>query len=81
MDQKTFAELIKKHRQKLCDAFIKLSDQDWKQIDANLEKFFKIGGKVYNIPQAVLNRELDAVKKNIDEGIDTDYVPYLDPIE
>ncbi|MDO8494378.1 MAG: hypothetical protein Q7S68_03480 [Deltaproteobacteria bacterium] len=81
MEQKTFAELIKKHRQKLCDAFIKLSDQNWKEIGDNLEIFFERAGKVYGIPKKILNRELDAVKKNIDAGNATDYVPYLDPIE
>ncbi len=81
MDSKTFQGLFQKHRGKLSQAFIKLSDKDWAAIDGRLEAFLERATKVYNIPQKVLLKELDAIKKNIDEGIETDYVPYLDPIE
>lgn len=81
MNQKTFSELFKGHRAKLNAAFIKLTDSDWKAIAGDLNRFLAKAAKVYHIPKTVLLKELDAVKKNIDEGIETDYVPYLDPIE
>lgn len=81
MDQVTFKKLFEEHREKLSQAFIKLSDQDWESVSGKLERFLKKATKIYNIPANVLLKELDAVQKNIDEGIEADYVPYLDPIE
>lgn len=81
MDAKTFQILFQKHHKKLSEAFIKLSEEDWKAIGGNLVRFLKRAGEVYKIPREVLLKELDAVQKNIEEGIEADYVPYLDPIE
>lgn len=81
MNPKTFQELFKNHRQKLSSAFIKLSDKDWEAIGGDLKRFLEKTAKVYNIPEKTILKELSAVKKNIGEGIETDYVPYLDPIE
>ena len=81
MDSKTFQGLFQGHRKKLSQAFIKLSEADWQAIDGRLERFLDRAQAVYKIPEKVLLKELEAVKKNIDEGIEADYVPYLDPIE
>lgn len=81
MDAKVFQGLFQNHPKKLSQAFIKLTDSDWKAIAGDLNRFLAKAAKVYHIPKTVLLKELDAVKKNIDEGIETDYVPYLDPIE
>lgn len=81
MDKETFKELFQEHRKKLSQAFIRLSDKDWDAIEGSLEQFLGRATKVYHIPKKVLLKELDAVKKNVDEGIEADYVPYLDPIE
>lgn len=81
MNSKTFQQLFKEHRKKLSAAWIRLSDDDWKRVEGDLERFLEQVLKVYKIPKKVTLKELDAVKKNIDEGIEADYVPYLDPIE
>ncbi|MBI2108088.1 hypothetical protein HYT54_03090 [Candidatus Woesearchaeota archaeon] len=81
MDTESFKDLFQTHPQKLSQAFIKLSEGDWKAIDGDLEHFLERAQAVYKIPQEILLKELEAVKKNIDEGIEADYVPYLDPIE
>lgn len=81
MDAKTFQGLFQDHSKKLSEAFIKLSEEDWKAIAGDLESFLKRAQAVYKIPTAVLLKELEAVQKNIEEGIEADYVPYLDPIE
>lgn len=81
MDARTFQGLFKAHPEKLSQAFIKLSEEDWKSIDGNLEGFLKRAMEVYKIPREVLIKELEAVQKNVEEGIEADYVPYLDPME
>lgn len=81
MNAKIFQTLFKNHRKKLSAAFIKLSDKDWLAIQGDLARFLAKATQVYNIPPEVLLKELDAIKKNIDAGIEADYVPYLDPIE
>lgn len=81
MDAKIFQKLFKEHRDKISGAWIKLSDADLDLIDGNLEFFLKTVGAVYKVPDGVILRELEAVQKNIQEGIDTDYSPRLDPRE
>lgn len=81
MDAEIFQILFKNHRKKLSAAFIKLSDKDWQAIRGDLAKFLAKAAQVYNIPPEVLLKELSAIKKNIDAGIEADDVPYLDPIE
>ena len=81
MDSKTFQKLFKGHRKKLSAAWIRLDNKDWEAIGGDLERFLERASEVYSIPREVLLKELDAVKKNIDVGIEVEDVPYLDPIE
>ncbi|MBI4223321.1 MAG: hypothetical protein HY609_00170 [Deltaproteobacteria bacterium] len=81
MNAKTFQTFFQDHREKLSQACIKLSETDWQAIDGRLERFLDRAQAVYHIPGEVLLKELNAVKKNVDEGIEADYVPYLDPTE
>ena len=81
MDTKVFRQLFCNHCKKLAEAWVKLSDQDLKQIDGDLKKFLQCVSELYKIPEGVILKELDAVKQNIDEGIEADFAPRLDPRE
>ncbi|OGQ44521.1 MAG: hypothetical protein A3H42_03075 [Deltaproteobacteria bacterium RIFCSPLOWO2_02_FULL_46_8] len=81
MDSKTFKKFFEEHRDKISEAWIKLSDADLKMINGNLDLFLKTVSAIYKVPNEVILKELRAVQKNIEEGINTDYSPRLDPRE
>lgn len=81
MDAKIFKKLFQEHVDKLSQAWIKLSDKEMKRVNGDLKVFLEVIAKVYNIPNEIILRELDAVQKNIDAGINSDYAPHLDPRE
>lgn len=81
MDVKTFQKLFRGHRQKISEAWNKLSDKDLEAIRGDLEKFLEKVAAVYKIPDEVILKELDVVKKNIEEGIEMDFGYRLNPEE
>lgn len=81
MDAKAFQKLFREHRVKISEAWNKLSDKDLDAVDGDLEKFLARAAAVYKIPKEVLLKELDRVKKNIDEGIQEDFGWRLNPEE
>ncbi len=81
VNSKTFQQLFKEHHKKLSAAWIKLSDADLDLINGDLELFLKTVSAVYKVPDDVILKELKAVQKNIEAGINTDYAPRLDPRE
>ncbi|OGQ04191.1 MAG: hypothetical protein A2W61_08085 [Deltaproteobacteria bacterium RIFCSPLOWO2_01_44_7] len=81
MNQKKFKKLFEEHRDKILEAWNKISDNDMRFIDGDIEKFLEKTSKLYQIPREIILRELDAVQKNIDEGIETDFASRLDPTE
>ncbi len=81
MDDKTFKTLFDQNREKIFEAWNKLSDQDLDEIRGDLSRFLKKVSSIYKTPDTIILKELDAVKKNVDEGISADYAPHLDPRE
>ncbi|MDO8526238.1 MAG: hypothetical protein Q7T03_00965, partial [Deltaproteobacteria bacterium] len=81
VDQDSFKKLFDSHKEKISEAWIKLSDEDLKEIHGDLGVFLKKISVLYKIPDKTILKELDAVQKNIKEGIRGDFALKLDPRE
>lgn len=81
MNAKTFKILFRAHRDKLSEAWNRLTDRDLDWINGDLFRFVQAVTEVYQTPKDAILRELDAVKRNIDAKISADLAPHLDPEE
>lgn len=81
MDVRIFRKIFQEHKEKLSEAWLRLSDKDLERINGDLNRFTEVVSQLYQVPPKVILRELDAVYRNIQEGINTDYAPRLDPKE
>lgn len=81
MDAETFQTLFKDHRDKIFEAWNRLTDKDLNKINGNLELFLDCVSHLYTLPREVILRQLDQVKTNIDLGIKMDFGYRLNPEE
>jgi len=81
MTPSEFQSLYKAHRAKLAEAWLALSDKDLEETKGRMDRFVAKVSKIYQIPPEVILRELEALRRSIEEGIETDFSPRLDPRE
>jgi len=81
MNPKNFQGFFHRHCAKISEAWPKLSDKDLQEIDGNLDLFLKKVTAFYQVPPEVVLKELDAVQRTIQEGIEGDFSIPLDPTE
>lgn len=81
MDPIRFRKLFQEHREKIAEAWNKLSDADLEATQGDLRRFLERVSACYGIPKEVILKELDRVQKNIEQGIEMDFGWRLNPEE